>query len=380
MSKVDSLLALWETRIFEEEIRRYRIPHSSRSLDGTEDLSHPLLGPSSQLYRQLNLAERWTPYLEKILGNRRAANAALHSSPYVRRKLYHEMLATFEKAQLNPLCWHVGIINRVTRKYLSSEFFSRRATAAGVGLTKKQVWLLEPESDTAVNRVFIRNFEGLYLTTDEFSNVRCMGLLPSEAKSFEIEVTPCTGAYANAPKQRYWRFKAADGSGYLTGGDSGGLKFVQKSADNGDQWLIHLAIHPQATLKNVARNKYARYINKEFRADLITPWGSESLITFEFVDGAYAIRGYNGNYLTKNGFASESLAVDCLFSLEYHRGNYVFRDKRGWLITCSGPTGLLTARAQTISKNEMFTVEDSLPQVCLVASNGKKVSARGTYK
>jgi hypothetical protein len=56
--------------------------------------------------------------------------------------------------------------------------------------------------------------------------------------------------------------------------------------------------------------------------------------------------------------------------------NSVYRDSTGKYLTAVGRDAVMQARNRTIGKDELFTVEDSQPQVFFTAHNGKMVSIK----
>jgi hypothetical protein len=68
---------------------------------------------------------------------------------------------------------------------------------------------------------------------------------------------------------------------------------------------------------------------------------------------------------------------DCLFTAEYHSGQLALRDRSGAYLSPIGSKAVLKTRSNTVTKDELFSLEDSLPQASFVAAlNSKFVSVK----
>ena len=72
---------------------------------------------------------------------------------------------------------------------------------------------------------------------------------------------------------------------------------------------------------------------------------------------------------------------DCYFSCEYHGGHIALRDQEGLYLALIGSRATLKTRSKVVTKDELFSLEDSLPQASFVAaSNTRYVSVKqGKY-
>ena len=62
---------------------------------------------------------------------------------------------------------------------------------------------------------------------------------------------------------------------------------------------------------------------------------------------------------------------------EYHGGYIALRDQQGHYLAPIGSRSVLKTRSPTVTKDEMFSLEDSLPQASFVAaSNARYVSVK----
>lgn len=68
---------------------------------------------------------------------------------------------------------------------------------------------------------------------------------------------------------------------------------------------------------------------------------------------------------------------DGLFSAEYHSGHLALRDRTGGYLSPIGSKAVLKSRSQTVTRDELFSLEDSLPQASFIAAlNNKYVSVK----
>lgn len=66
-----------------------------------------------------------------------------------------------------------------------------------------------------------------------------------------------------------------------------------------------------------------------------------------------------------------------MFSAEYHSGHLALRDRHGLYLSPIGSKAVLKSRSQTVTRDELFSLEDSLPQASFVAAlNNKYVSVK----
>lgn len=118
----------------------------------------------------------------------------------------------------------------------------------------------------------------------------------------------------------------------------------------------------------------------EIHVDANVPWGEDTLFTLEFrVDdnGKYALHTCNNKYLSREGKLVDACNANCLFSLEYHGGLLALRDKSGAYLSPIGSKAVLKTRSQSVTKDELFSLEDSLPQASFIAAlNSRYVSVK----
>lgn len=225
------------------------------------------------------------------------------------------------------------------------------------------------EQDLNEEVVYIRSFLGRYLSSDKYGNVTCDAEEPGPSEKFAIEYTKGTGK---------WLFRQMEHGNYL--GNSGeNVKCFAKSPGESEHWTVQLSIHPQVHLRNVNRKRYAHLKDDEIQCTEVIPWGQNSLIILEFVEGKYALKTYDNRYLHKDGGLVEALDDSSKFTLEIKSGQIsglAFKDNDGRYLTAVGSTASMKGRNKAVTKDELFTIEDSHPQVVVIAYNGKLASIR----
>lgn len=135
-------------------------------------------------------------------------------------------------------------------------------------------------------------------------------------------------------------------------------------------------------LRSVGRKRFAHLSDgqDEIHVDANIPWGEDTLFTLEFraeEGGRYALHTCNNKYLNSNGKLEPRCSDDSLFSAEYHSGHLALRDRHGLYLSPIGSKAVLKSRSQTVTRDELFSLEDSLPQASFVAAmNTKYVSVK----
>lgn len=170
--------------------------------------------------------------------------------------------------------------------------------------------------------------------------------------------------------------------GRYVGGSGDDLNCYDQTVDNTNLYMIHLAIHPQINLRNVNRKTYVHLKETDKPEECYLdckeeiPWGYDAMLILEYHSGRYAIRAANTKYLRRDGELVDELDDNSLYTLVFRQAQVAFRDCKGSFLTAVGHSAKITTRKNTIGKDELFLIEDSHPQVRLIASNGKYVSIR----
>ncbi|XP_042150557.1 protein singed isoform X1 [Ixodes scapularis] len=268
------------------------------------------------------------------------------------------------------LSWSVGLLNGA-HKYLTAETFGFKVNANGAALKKKQLWTLEPccvpgEDQAAVR---LRSHLGRYLAVDQFGNVTCEDEEAGEGSRFHITVS--------GDSRGQWALRNSN-RGYFLGASGDQLVCVAKAPGSAELWTVHLAARPQVTIRSAGRRRFARLSSAgdEIQVDAATPWGEDTLFTLEFRDGRYALHTGNDRYLAPDGKLLETCAPECLFSLEFHSGYLALRDLNLRYLSPIGSKAVMRTRSNSVTRDELFSLEDSVPQAAFVGFNGKYVSVK----
>ncbi|XP_003382884.1 PREDICTED: fascin-like [Amphimedon queenslandica] len=259
--------------------------------------------------------------------------------------------------------WTVGLINSAN-KFLTAEKFQFKVNANGTSLRKKQYWILE---DAGSDMVAIKSSFGRYLGSDKDGKITADAEEVGDDNRFILETRDDGKVAIKSSKH-----------GRYFGGTGDNLSGFDKEVSATSLWTIQLAIMPQLNLFNVNRKAYAHLdvTNNEIRVNEVIPWGFDSTISIDFHEGKYSIRAANGSYLECSGALVEKLNDNCLYTIVYRGTQVAFRDNAGKYLAGVGANAVLQSRKSSISKDELFTFEDTNPQITLIAFNKKYVSQR----
>lgn len=254
--------------------------------------------------------------------------------------------------------WRVGFMNNAL-KYLTAETFGFKVNTSGVSLKKKQIWFLE--QDAKEKWVHIKSHLGRYLTSDKYGEMKAEEEERTEDGRFYVEYS-ANGKWAI--KNGKNNYMSADG------------KCFSQALGDAQWWSIQLDVHPQICLRNVNRKRYARLVGDAIECKELVPWGIDSLLTLDFVDGKYNFKSHDGRCLHKDGHLQTDVDPNTLFTLEIHDGSLAFKDCNGLYLTAVS-AGTMKTKNKSYSKDELFTIEDSHAQVKIKSlSNGKYVSVK----
>ncbi|XP_043819664.1 fascin-2 isoform X1 [Dromiciops gliroides] len=259
-----------------------------------------------------------------------------------------------------------GLINEEDR-YLTAESFGFKVNASASSLKRKQIWVLEQDEGNG-SAVFFRSHLGRYLEADQDGKVSCEAEKPSRDARFLI-VTHSDGRWAlqSEPYRRFF------------GGSEDHLSCFSPTITPAELWTVHLAIHPQANLLSISRRRYAHLCPQEdeIATDSNIPWGVDALITLIFLNKQYCLKTCDSRYLRNDGKLVWEPEPRARYTLEFKAGKLAFKDCDGRYLAPMGPTGTLKAgRSSKPSKDELFDLEESHPQVVFMGSNGRYVSIR----
>lgn len=223
------------------------------------------------------------------------------------------------------------------------------------------------EHGKSAEEVYIRSSQKRYLATDKYGNLTCDSEETGENERFLLEYND----------KGQWAFKSVPFSCYMYGEDDS----MHCKSKTPEWWHIQLAIHPQVNLFNTNRKRYCHLETpksadeqpQEVHGCQLIPWGSQAMITLVYIDNMYAIQVCDGRYLHPDGSLQSSYS-GALYTLQVKSGGIAFRANDGRFLTNIGSTATLKARNSKVSKDELFLIKDSQPQIILTGSNGKRVS------
>ncbi|KAM9772748.1 fascin-2b [Syngnathus typhle] len=259
-----------------------------------------------------------------------------------------------------------GLINH-EGCYLTAERFGFKLNASAPSMKKKQIWILEQESqDTRV--VYLRSHLGRYLASDKDGKVSC------EAEGRHSECRFLIAAHSDGR----WALQSEQHLRFF-GGSRDYLSCFAQGVTDAELWVLHLALHPQANLLSVARKRYAHLSAEdgEISVDMNIPWGVAAILTLVYQSGKYCLKTCDGRFLSNDGKLVKQSGRTTTYTLDLKCGKLAFKDCEGKYLSPMGPSGTLrSGRCSKPGKDELFDLEESQPQVVLTAANGKHVSMR----
>jgi len=260
----------------------------------------------------------------------------------------------------NPkLTWKVGLIAS-NGKYLTTDTFGDRINATGVDMKKKQIFTVDPHGDSvlliAPNNKFVEaGQKGELKAALTTSNADCV---------WNIE----------ALDDGRWAFKSK--YGYYLGykdKEEEVHSFGRACDADTEKWTVHLAVHPQVCIRNNNRSSYMHLENGVLNVNEVIPWGNDALINIGYHKGKYSLQASNGKYLKHTGDLVDAVSEDTVYVLVINGDNVAFKATNGKYLQSTGSAGKVFAKSSEITKNELFSLEDSHPQVTLVNA-GKLVT------
>ncbi|XP_059527498.1 fascin-2 isoform X2 [Myotis daubentonii] len=260
-----------------------------------------------------------------------------------------------------------GLVND-TDRYLTAESFGFKVNASAPSLKRKQIWVLEPDPGQGPAVLFRSSHLGRYLSAGEDGRVACEAERPGRDCRFLVLPQP----------DGRWALRS-EPHGRFFGGTEDRLSCFATAVSPAELWTVHLAIHPQAHLLSVSRRRYVHLCPQEdeMAADSNTPWGVDALVTLIFQNRRYCLRACDSRYLRSDGRLVWEPEARARYTLEFKAGKLAFKDCDGRYLAPVGPTGMLRAGRNTRpGKDELFDLEESHPQVVLVAANRRYVSVR----
>ena len=273
--------------------------------------------------------------------------------------------------------WTVGLMT-TEGKYFTCETFGFALNSAALAMKKKQEWTLVAGGGT--NLWKIRSHVGRYLSHDKRGKVVADVENPGKDELFVFEYLPDNSGRFAIKSKEYNRYIGRDGE----------KQFVGNQMEAQSYWYIRLFVHPQVNICTMRGRKYCKLIDtydsqfktgpRRITTTEVIPWGAECVFTVVFVDGKYAIKA-GPSVLKSDGSLGNDIGPDSLFTLEVMQGQHnglLFKDRKGWSLSASGPEGQLKTRDMSKDKthaaDKLFKLEVSDGQVAILGYNDKYVS------
>jgi len=265
----------------------------------------------------------------------------------------------------------VGLLNHQGR-YLTAESFGGKLSASATVMRKKQIWFIE-QVPNQEDTVYIKSHLGRYLSGDKRGNVSCSTEEEDvgDLEKFCMQVQPDGSGR--------WAIRN-QGTGYYLGGCEDQLLCYEKQPGKTEYWTVHLVLHPQVTIKNNNRRKFAVLNEGECRLEVtaLVPWGQQGQVSMEFHNGRYCLKTVDERYLHRNGSLVSQPSTDTYFAIEFKSSGplsgLALKDCSGKYLTAVGREAVVQTRNSQLGKDELFTLIESHPQVYMTAHNDKMVS------
>jgi fascin 1/2 len=263
------------------------------------------------------------------------------------------------------LPWALGFRN-AAGMYLTVESFGDAMNFNGKSMKKKQIFQLE-QDEGAGEKVYIKTPHGRYLTAKDDGTWAANGEDKGPNELFTIE----------AQADGRWALKSAHG--YYCGGAGEKFDAFTKVIQDDRLFVVNLAMHPQICMWNVNRKTFLHLEKDTINCDEEIPWGADATITLHFFQsGKYGLRACNGKFLCANGsLTDDETEPSAQFTLKFFGGQVAFVSSTGKLLTCIGGNGQAKAtKPEPPTKDELFVMEDSHPQIKMTSHKTKRVSIR----
>lgn len=267
------------------------------------------------------------------------------------------------------LDWSFGLIAS-HGGYLNVEPFQDKLDSSGSKLKKKQILFLEQGGSEGT--VVLRTHVGKYLRVDGDGKFLADGTRDDNMDEIEIVI--------EAQPDGRWLLKSKAYNWYLRAESAHSMSAFVAEPTEDAHWKVHLAMHPQITLKNEKRRRFVIEDKGQLNTSADQPFGTECTLNLVHDNGTYALQSASSQaFLQADGRMVDDRTEDCQFIIEFAGDQIAFKSKKaGKYLTSLGGSGLLKATKPNITADEKWRMEDSWPQVTLKnVKNDKFVSYMG---
>ncbi|XP_072327285.1 fascin-3-like [Scyliorhinus torazame] len=250
-------------------------------------------------------------------------------------------------------------------KYLTAEQLGNVVSLITTALGPKQIWEVRFKSSQGFQvRVELIAFNGLALQTNEGGLLKCAP--PNEFSLFLLEYQ----------HNGSWIFKSIVLGTYLEK-NIDGVRCTQKETNRSQQWIPHLAIHPQVVLYHPQSKTYVRMHCSEDNgfAEAPAPFSEECIFLIHFDNGKYHLQTSDCRYLSVKNQLLSKRSKQTAFIVHLKAGYKATfsAGKRGVLYPHSR-TGLLSIGMHPSDMQDIFIIKRSKPWITLKTKSQKYVA------
>ncbi|XP_078090756.1 fascin-3-like [Mustelus asterias] len=250
-------------------------------------------------------------------------------------------------------------------KYLTAEQFGNMVSLITTALGPKQIWEVKFKSSKGFQvQVELIAFNGLALQTNKAGLVKCAP--PNEFSLFLLEYQ----------SNGSWVFKSIVFGTYLEK-NIDGVRCIQKEENGLQQWIPHLAIHPQIVLYHPQSKSYVRMHCSEGNgfAEAPAPFSEECIFLIHFDNGKYHLQTSDCRYLSVKDQLLSKRSKQTAFTMHLKAGYMATfsAGKRGVLYPHSR-TGLLSIGMHPSDMQDIFIIKRSKPWITLKTKSQKYVT------
>ncbi|XP_067861399.1 fascin-3-like [Heptranchias perlo] len=258
----------------------------------------------------------------------------------------------------------VGLITSCG-KYLTAEQFGNIVSLVTTSLGPKQIWEVRFKSSKGLQvLVELIGSNGMALQTNEDGLVKCAP--PNESSLFLLEYQ----------SNGSWVFRSLIFGTYLEK-NTDKVRCALKEATKFQQWIPHLAIHPQIVLYHPQSKNYVRVDCNQGKswAEAPAPFSEECIFLIHFDSGKYHLQTSDRRYLSVENQLLSTRSKQTGFVLHLKAGYMVsFSAGRRGVLYPHSRTGLLSIGTHPSDMQDIFIIKRSKPWISLKTKSKKYVT------